>query len=151
MAPAGAIAASIASVAMSNRMMLPRVLCDRPWRHIRCERGRCAALSVNSRSHDSEQNITRAGDITAGVTESAKHPIVRRGRARQGENEVGKERIGFVGLGLMGHGMAKNIVSKGFPLTVVAHRNRTPVESLVANGATEAKTPRAVAETSDIV
>src|SRR5262245_16343352 len=64
---------------------------------------------------------------------------------------MGKERIGFVGVGLMGHGMAKNIVSKGFPLTIVAHRNRTPVESLVAKGATEAKTPRAVAEASDIV
>ena len=64
---------------------------------------------------------------------------------------MGKERIGFVGLGLMGHGMAKNIVGKGFPLTIVAHRNRTPVESLVAKGATEAKTARAVAEASDIV
>ena len=30
------------------------------------------------------------------------------------------ERIGFIGVGLMGHGMAKNIVEKGFPLTVFA-------------------------------
>src|SRR3954454_19406719 len=64
---------------------------------------------------------------------------------------MGKERIGFVGLGLMGHGMAKNIVTKGFPLTIVAHRNHTPVESLVAKGAVEATTARAVAEASDIV
>jgi 3-hydroxyisobutyrate dehydrogenase-like beta-hydroxyacid dehydrogenase len=35
-----------------------------------------------------------------------------------------RERIGFIGVGLMGHGMAKNIVEKGFPLTVLAHRNR---------------------------
>lgn len=48
-----------------------------------------------------------------------------------------KEKIGFVGTGLMGHGMAKNIVEKGYPLTVTAHRNRAPVEDLVARGATE--------------
>ena len=49
-----------------------------------------------------------------------------------------KARIGFVGVGLMGHGMAKNIVEKGFPLTVVAHRNRAPVDDLVARGGTYA-------------
>lgn len=33
-----------------------------------------------------------------------------------------QEHIGFIGTGLMGHGMAKNIVEKGYPLTVTAHR-----------------------------
>ena len=33
-------------------------------------------------------------------------------------------RIGFIGVGLMGHGIAKNLVTKGFPLTIRAHRNR---------------------------
>lgn len=47
-------------------------------------------------------------------------------------------RVGFVGLGAMGHGMAKNILEHGFPLTVIAHRNRRPVEDLVARGAREA-------------
>lgn len=61
------------------------------------------------------------------------------------------ERIGFIGVGLMGHGMAKNIVEKGWPLTVLGHRNREPVEDLKTRGATEAKTARAVAEASDIV
>ena len=28
--------------------------------------------------------------------------------------------IGFIGVGLMGHGMAKNIVTKGYPLAVLA-------------------------------
>ena len=46
-----------------------------------------------------------------------------------------KERIGFVGVGLMGHGMAKNIVEKGYDLTVLGHRNRAPVEDLVKRGA----------------
>jgi len=60
-------------------------------------------------------------------------------------------RIGFIGLGLMGHGMAKNIVEKGYPLLVMAHRNRQPVEDLVARGAEEVKSPREMAERVDIL
>ncbi len=62
-----------------------------------------------------------------------------------------KPRVGFIGLGLMGHGMAKNIVSKGFPLTVLAHRNRKPLEDILAAGAKEAKTAADLARASDIV
>jgi 3-hydroxyisobutyrate dehydrogenase-like beta-hydroxyacid dehydrogenase len=62
-----------------------------------------------------------------------------------------KPRIGFIGLGLMGHGMAKNIVTKGYPLTVKAHRNRKPLEDLLAAGAKEAPTHADVARQSDIV
>jgi len=29
------------------------------------------------------------------------------------------KRIGFVGVGLMGHGMAKNMMEKGFALTIL--------------------------------
>ena len=64
---------------------------------------------------------------------------------------MSKERIGFVGVGLMGHGMAKNIVAKGYDLTVLGHRNRAPVEDLVKRGAKEAKSARELAEASDIV
>ena len=60
-------------------------------------------------------------------------------------------RIGFVGLGLMGHGIATNILTKGYPLTVVAHRNRAPVEDLVGRGAVEAASPEALARKSDII
>ena len=62
-----------------------------------------------------------------------------------------KPRIGFVGLGLMGHGIAKNLVTKGFPLTVRAHRNRKPLEDLLAAGAKEVKTNADVARGNDIV
>ncbi len=62
-----------------------------------------------------------------------------------------KPRIGFIGVGLMGHGMAKNIVEKGYALTVMGNRNRAPVEDLIGRGATEAKTPADVARASDIV
>ena len=64
---------------------------------------------------------------------------------------MGSDRIGFVGVGLMGHGMAKNIVEKGFVLTVLAHRNREPVDDLVRRGAQEAANLDDLAEKSDIV
>jgi 3-hydroxyisobutyrate dehydrogenase-like beta-hydroxyacid dehydrogenase len=62
-----------------------------------------------------------------------------------------QQRIGFVGLGLMGHGMAKNLVAKGFPLTVLGHRNRAPVDDLIKLGAKEAKSGAELAQGSDIV
>ena len=60
------------------------------------------------------------------------------------------ERVGFVGLGIMGAPMARNAIKAGFPVTVT---NRTlarakPLEEL---GATVARTPREVAERSDLV
>ncbi len=64
---------------------------------------------------------------------------------------MSKQRIGFTGVGLMGHGMAKNILAAGFPLTIMANRNRGPVEDLIGMGAAEAATPKAVAAVSDIV
>ncbi len=61
------------------------------------------------------------------------------------------EKIGFIGLGWMGHGMAKNIVEKGFPLTVLAHRKRDAIEDLKQRGASEVTSARALAEACDIV
>jgi hypothetical protein len=51
----------------------------------------------------------------------------------------------------MGHGMAKNIVEKGYPLVVMGHRKREPVEDLVARGASEASTAKELAERCDII
>ncbi|SCY71243.1 3-hydroxyisobutyrate dehydrogenase [Paracoccus tibetensis] len=62
-----------------------------------------------------------------------------------------QEKVGFVGLGLMGHGMAKNIVEKGHPLTVVAHRRREAVEDLVARGAVEAASLEDLARNSTVI
>jgi 3-hydroxyisobutyrate dehydrogenase-like beta-hydroxyacid dehydrogenase len=61
------------------------------------------------------------------------------------------ERIGFIGVGFMGHGMAKNLVEKGHPVTVMGHRNRAPIEDLVKRGAKEAKSAAEIAKNSDIV
>jgi 3-hydroxyisobutyrate dehydrogenase-like beta-hydroxyacid dehydrogenase len=64
---------------------------------------------------------------------------------------MSKPVIGFAGVGLMGHGMAKNLVTKGYPLVVMGHRNRAPVEHLKSLGAREASTARELAQASDIV
>jgi 3-hydroxyisobutyrate dehydrogenase-like beta-hydroxyacid dehydrogenase len=61
------------------------------------------------------------------------------------------EKIGFVGLGLMGHGMARNILDKGYPLTVVAHRKRAAVDDLVAQGAVEAASLQDLAQGCDVI
>jgi 3-hydroxyisobutyrate dehydrogenase-like beta-hydroxyacid dehydrogenase len=62
-----------------------------------------------------------------------------------------KMRIGYIGVGLMGHGAAGGILRHGYSLTIAGHRNRVPVEDLVAKGAKEAATPADVARASDIV
>jgi 3-hydroxyisobutyrate dehydrogenase-like beta-hydroxyacid dehydrogenase len=60
-------------------------------------------------------------------------------------------RIGLIGLGLMGHGIGRNLLKNGYPLTVLGHVNRKPVESLVGLGAVEAADASALARGSDIV
>lgn len=62
-----------------------------------------------------------------------------------------KSVIGFIGLGPMGHGMAANIVKSGFPLMVKGNRNRAPVEDLLKLGATEATSPKTMAEHCNII
>ena len=59
-------------------------------------------------------------------------------------------RIGFAGLGLMGGRMARNLLRKGFPLTVW-NRTRERCLPLAAEGASVARTPRDLAEHSDVV
>src|SRR6266545_2138173 len=60
------------------------------------------------------------------------------------------ERVGFVGTGIMGAPMARNALRAGFAVTVT---NRTPARAqpLATDGATVVKTPREVAERSEIV
>ena len=44
--------------------------------------------------------------------------------------------IGFIGAsGLMGHGMAKNLLAKGFQVSLTAHSRREPLQDLLAAGA----------------
>jgi 3-hydroxyisobutyrate dehydrogenase-like beta-hydroxyacid dehydrogenase len=59
--------------------------------------------------------------------------------------------IGFAGVGLMGHGMARNILDAGYRLSVIANRNREPIDDLVSRGASETTSPRKLAEAASIV
>lgn len=61
------------------------------------------------------------------------------------------KKIGFIGVGLMGHGAAKNILEGGYALTVLAHRNRQPVDDLIERGASEAASAAELAASVDIL
>jgi 3-hydroxyisobutyrate dehydrogenase-like beta-hydroxyacid dehydrogenase len=59
--------------------------------------------------------------------------------------------VGLIGVGAMGEPMAESLMRAGFPVAVCGHRNRAPVERLVAAGATDAGDPAGVARASDVV
>src|SRR3984957_15679671 len=59
-------------------------------------------------------------------------------------------RIGFIGLGMMGRGMAANLQKGGHEL-VVHDLTRQAASQHLENGATWAESPRALAETCDVV
>jgi 3-hydroxyisobutyrate dehydrogenase-like beta-hydroxyacid dehydrogenase len=59
-------------------------------------------------------------------------------------------KVGILGLGIMGQGMAKNLLAKGFALTVW-NRSTERTRDLEAHGATVARTPRELAESVDYV
>jgi len=63
----------------------------------------------------------------------------------------GRDTIGFIGLGLMGHGMAKNIVEKGYALTVCARKPSAALDDLLSRGAKQVDTPMAVAQQASVV
>jgi 3-hydroxyisobutyrate dehydrogenase-like beta-hydroxyacid dehydrogenase len=60
-------------------------------------------------------------------------------------------RIGFIGIGMMGHGMTRNLLAKGFPVTLKVNKDRSRVADLLEAGAKEAKTNAEVAKASDVV
>ncbi|MFN0190681.1 MAG: NAD(P)-dependent oxidoreductase [Aestuariivirga sp.] len=61
------------------------------------------------------------------------------------------KKVGLIGVGLMGHGIGKNILAKGYPLSLMAHHNRAPVDDLISKGAKELKSPAEIAAASDMV
>ncbi len=64
---------------------------------------------------------------------------------------MSKPVIGFIGLGLMGGNMVENLQKRGFEV-IVMDLNKEAVDRVLARGnATEAKTPKALAEQSDVV
>lgn len=64
---------------------------------------------------------------------------------------MSKPTIGFIGLGLMGGNMVENLQKRGYPV-IVMDLNQDAVDAVLARGnATQAKSPKELAENSDIV
>jgi 2-hydroxy-3-oxopropionate reductase len=61
------------------------------------------------------------------------------------------ERIGFLGPGLMGKGIVKNLLKKGFPVMVLAHRDGLNLEDLTRVGATVTKSLKELGEKNERV
>ena len=59
-------------------------------------------------------------------------------------------KVALLGLGIMGGGMAQNLLKAGFPLSVY-NRTAAKAESLAAQGARVAATPREAAQGADVV
>ena len=59
--------------------------------------------------------------------------------------------IGLIGAGMMGHGLGCNLLRHGHALSVIAHRNRGPVDDLVAKGAKEAGSLKDIAAADAIL
>ena len=60
-------------------------------------------------------------------------------------------RIGFIGAGMMGEGMVVNLLNAGHDVWIIAHRNRAPIDELVARGAREAGSLEALARESELI
>jgi len=59
-------------------------------------------------------------------------------------------KVGFIGLGIMGKPMARNLLKKGYELTVNTH-NRETMDELVKEGANAAENAKEVALNSEVV
>lgn len=66
-------------------------------------------------------------------------------------SDGGQDRVGFVGAGMMGSGMCRNLMAAGYPVTVIANRNRAPIDALVAEGAAEASTIVDLVSETDVI
>ena len=62
----------------------------------------------------------------------------------------GKTRVGWIGTGVMGSAMCGHLMAAGYHATVY-NRTRSKAKPLVDRGASEADSPRAVAEACDVV
>ncbi|WP_425091321.1 NAD(P)-dependent oxidoreductase [Tropicimonas sp. S265A] len=59
--------------------------------------------------------------------------------------------IGIIGAGLLGAGMARRMLLAGHRVSLLVHKNRAPIEPLLADGAEEAADAVALARASDVV
>ena len=64
---------------------------------------------------------------------------------------MSSQHIGFVGVGLMGSGMASCLLAEGYSVSLLAHKNRAPVDRLIGKGATESPDPATLVQSCDVV
>lgn len=60
-------------------------------------------------------------------------------------------KIGFIGAGLMGYGMAHNLLKNKITLSVIAHKNRKPIDKLIEQGAIESKSLEEIADFANVI
>ena len=65
--------------------------------------------------------------------------------------DINTIKIGFIGAGYMGEGIAYNLLKNKIPLSVIAHKNRTPIDRLIKQGAEESKELKDLAEFSNAI
>jgi len=63
----------------------------------------------------------------------------------------GRMRVGMIGMGMMGGAIARNILRHGFDLSVIGHRRREMIDSLIAEGAVEVDNAAQLARVCDVV
>jgi 3-hydroxyisobutyrate dehydrogenase len=64
--------------------------------------------------------------------------------------QPGRTRVGWIGTGVMGRWMCQHLIEKGYAATVY-NRSREKAQPLTERGAQLAESPKAVAESSDVV
>ena len=60
-------------------------------------------------------------------------------------------KIGFIGAGYMGYGIAHNLLKNNYSVSVIAHKNRKPIEKLITEGAKESKSLEDIALNNIII
>ena len=65
--------------------------------------------------------------------------------------ETNDIKIGFIGAGFMGYGMAHNLLKNNYKLSVITHKNKSPIEKLISQGATEVNSLKDLAKFSNVI
>ena len=60
-------------------------------------------------------------------------------------------KIGFIGAGYMGYGMVHNLLKNNYSVSVIAHKNRKPIDKLLDEGAIECHSMKELAENNNII